>query len=256
MASRYYFAVTALPPLSFGIPPEITFKELRDFALMNLNEADMEKFLMILQPIDLYNVKALWMGLPLDEKGTLGAKELEEALLIRDLLPEYLIDFLDEHESVEERLRYFSSLYASMYRQKFKGFLDTYFQFEREVYICLTALRAKKTGRDIIRELQFEDPTDPMAAQAIAQKDMPEYDPPSEYADLKEIFVQNYSDPRKLSLAIAKYRFDRIGEWEENEQFTLDRFIAYAARLLILESILQIDKDRAREAVEELSKYG
>lgn len=256
MMNRYYFVATALPPLQFGAVPEITFKELYDYAAMNLTEHDLAQFRILLQPIDLYNIKALWLGMPLDDKGNFSAKELEEALLIRDLLPSYLIDFLEEHESTENRLRYYSSLYASMYRQEFKGFLGLYFRFEREVRLVLTALRAKKTGKDVIRELQFEDPLDPFVAQILAQKDMPDYVPPMEYEDLKTLFMENSSDPTKLSSALMKYRFEKIGEWEENEHFTADWILAYAARLLILESGAQVDKDKATIALEELSKYG
>lgn len=256
MMNRYYFLSTALPSLNWGAVPEITFKELYDLASMNLSAHDLVEFQILLQPIDLYNVKALWLALPLDDRGNFSGKELEEALLIRDLLPPYLIEYVEEHESTENRLRYFSSLYASMYRQEWKGFLGLYFNFEREVRLVLAALRAKKMGRDIVYELQFEDPLDSFVAQIFSQKDMPDYIPPMEYEDLKTLFMENSSDPRKLSLALMKYRFEKIGEWEENEHFTLDWILAYGAKLLILESGAHVDKEKANIAVEELSKYG
>lgn len=254
--TQYYFIVTALPPLSLKVVPEMTFKEFRDFVAMNLTAQDSSQFHLLLEPIDLYNIKALWLGLPIDDRGTMSAKELEEALLVRDMLPFYLSDFLDEYETIQDRLHYFPSLYASMYRQEAEGFMAKYYAFEREVRLILTALRAKKAGRDIVRELQFEDPQDPFIAQILAQKDAPEFSPPMEYEDLKDLFVENSSDPRKLSEALLKYRFEKIGEWEENEHFTLDRILAYAARLLILESAMQLDQEKASIAVEELSKYG
>jgi hypothetical protein len=254
--SRYYFLVTALPPLSLKTAPEISFKELYDYILMNLTEGDREQFHLLLQPIQLYNIKAFWLSLPFDDRGMMSAKELEESLLVRDLLPVYLIDFLDRYDSPHERLLYFPSLYASMYRQEFKGVLGKYFAFERETRLVLTALRAKKMGRDIVRELQFEDSLDPFVASIIAQKDAADYVPPFEYEGLKVLFVENSSDPSKLSMALLKYRFEKIVEWEENESFTLDRVIAYAARLLIVESFFQLDQEKGRKAVEELSKYG
>ena len=254
--AHYYFVVTALPPLVFKTPAEITFKEFfRDYVEMNLTPSDLQQFRKLLEQVDLYNIKALWLGASMDDKGTMSGKELEEALLVRDSLPPYLIDFLDEYESVEDRLRYFSSLYASMYAQELNGFLGKYFSFEREIRLVLTALRAKKTGRDIVVELQFEDPQDPFVLQILAQRDAPEYFPPMEYESLKELFEEN-TDPRKLSEVLFKYRFDRIGEWEENELFTLDRMIAYAARLLILESSLELDLEKGKIALEELNQYG
>jgi hypothetical protein len=254
--AKYYFLGSALPPLSLKTVPEMGFKELRDLVSMNLTPSDLQQFYLLLESIDLYNIKALWLGLPLDDRGTRTGKELEEALLVRDDLPSYLSDFLNQYESVEERLRYFSSLYASMYRQEGEGFLRKYYAFERELRLVLTALRAKKANRDIVRELQFEDPQDPFVAQILAQKDAPDYTPPMEYEEVKTFFMEHHGDPRKLSEALLKYRFEKIGEWEENEPFTLDRILAYATRLLIVESALPRDQEKENIAIEELSKYG
>lgn len=254
--SQYYFVVSALPPLQLGIKPELSFKELREMVGENLTDRDLRQFDLLLEQIDLYNIKALWLGLPLDDRGTMSGKELEEALLVPGRLPSYITDFVERFETNEDRLRYFSSLFASMYNQKREGFLAKNYAFEREVALVLTALRAKKTGRDIVRELQFEDPYDPFVTDILVQKDAPEYTPPMEYEDLKAIFVENSSDPRKLYENILKYRFKKIGEWTENEHFTLDRILAYAARLLIVEKILELSEEESKVAIEKLSKYG
>jgi hypothetical protein len=253
---RYYFAVTSLPPLQFKVAPEISFKEFYDLMEMNLSPNDLEVFHRLLEPLDLYNIKALWLGVPIETQGTMSAKELEEELLVRDTLPPYLINFLEEYETSEDRLHYFAALYAGMYAQEFKGFLGWYFSFERDVRLVLTALRAKNTGRDIGKELQFEDFQDSKVAQILAQKDAPDYMPPMEYEDLKVLFVENSTDPRKLSEALLKYRFEKIGEWEAQENFSLDRLIAYAARLLILESIVQLSEEQTHGVMEELGRYG
>lgn len=252
----YYFLSLALPPLSFNTAPEMSFKELRDLVSMNLTSRDLKQFDLLLEQVDLYNIKAFWLELPLDDKGTMTGKELEEALLVPGLLPSYISEFVERYESVEDRLRYFSSLYSSMYNQKREGFLAKYYAFEREVALVLSALRAKKTGRDIVRELQFEDPQDSFVAQIIAQKDAPDYSPPMEYEDLKALFVENSSDTRKLYVSLLKYRFEKIGEWAENEHFTLTRILAYAARLLIVEKYFEQTQENANIAIESLSKYG
>jgi len=180
MAS-YYYLITALPPISLGKKPEISFKELMDMLVLNLTRRDLHLVEILLRPIDLYNIHALWLGFPLDDRGNYKAKELEEALLIRDLLPPYVVDYLERYESTADRLRYFSSLYVSLFRDEqleLKGFLLKYFQFEREMRLVLTALRSKKTGRDLVRELQFEDPFEPFVAEILAQKDAADYTPP------------------------------------------------------------------------------
>jgi hypothetical protein len=110
--TQYYFAGTSLPPLAIGVKPELSFKDLLELLKENLTESDWKKVELLLFPVDLSNIRALWMSQPLDEKGLHTPKELEESLLVRTGLPEYLIDFLDRYESTGDRLRYFPSLYA------------------------------------------------------------------------------------------------------------------------------------------------
>jgi hypothetical protein len=254
--AQYYFAVTSLPSLNFKAVPEISWKEFYDLMEMNLSASDLEVFYRLLEPVDLYNIKSLWLKIPIETQGTMNAKELEEALLVRDFLPAYVIDFLDTYESTEERLRYFSALYVGMYAQKVTGFLGWYFALERDIRLVLTALRAKSTGRDIVKELQFEDIQDAQVVQILSQKDALEYTPPVEYEDLKVLFVENSADPRKLSEALLKYRFDKIVDWERQTHFSLDKLMAYATRLLILESVVRFNEEQVRGIMEGLGRYG
>lgn len=255
----YYFVISAFPPIQLGTKPEMSFKEAKDMLALNLSPQDLREAERLLRPIDLYNIRAFWLGLPLDDRGNYSSKDLEEALLVRDRLPLYLVEYLERYESSQDRLRYFSSLYASLFRDeqaKLKGFLKNYFQMEREVRLILTGLRAKQAGRDLVRELQFEDPQDPFIAEILAQKDAPEFTPPREYEDLKTVFIANRSDPQKLDRALLEYRFNRVEEMEEPYDFSIDRILAYLARLLLAESWMQFDRDKGLAAVEQLSQYG
>lgn len=257
--ANYYFLVTALPPLVVGERPEISFKELKDLLVLNLTAADLKEVERLLRSVDLYNIRALWLGLPLDERGNFNAKDLEEALLVQEALPGYLIDYLERYESNQDRIRYFSSLFTSLYRDelsKLKGFNLKYYRFEREMRLVLTALRAKRQGRDLIRELQFEDPTEPFVAEIIAQKDMNEYVPPQEYEELKTLFMDNVSEPLKLYQAILQYRFDKIEEMVESQDFGIDRILSYVAKLMIVESLADLDRENGKLAVEQMSQYG
>ncbi len=251
--AKYYFLITSLPPLVLGAKPEISFQELKELLDLNLTPEDKEAVERLLRPIDLYNIRALWLGLPLDDRGNYKARDLEEELLVKEDLPSYLIDFLDRYETTPDRLRYFSSLYVSLFGdEQLTGFLKQYYQFERQLRLILTALRARKTGRDLTRELQFEDPTDPFVAEILAQKDAPDYTPPREFEDLKTLFMDNSSDPQKLNRAILQYRFSKIEEMEENQDFTIDRVLAYLARLLLAESLAELDREKG---MEQLSRY-
>jgi hypothetical protein len=191
----------------------------------------------------------------LDPRGTFNVNRLEEALLEEDFFPSYVSEFLDRYESIEDRLRNFSFLYVSLYREslpKLKGFLRQYYEFERNLRLVLTALRAKAFGKDISRELQFEDPVDPLVADILAQKDAVDYTPPQEFEDLKTIFSDNRSDPGKLQEAILRYRLKAIEEMEEPQDFSIDRVLAYAARLLLLEDVYGVDREKG---LKQLSQY-
>jgi hypothetical protein len=95
-----------------------------------------------------------------------------------------------------------------------------------------------------VRELQFEDPADPLVAEILAQASASVYMPPREYEDLKAIFIGNGSDPQQLNQAILEYRFRKIEEMEESQNFGIDRVLAYIARLLLVESIAEQDKEK------------
>lgn len=257
--ANYYFIISSLPPLSLEAKPEISFHELKDLLTLNLTAADLKQVEKLLWRIDLANIRALWLGLPIDERGNLSPKELEEALLIQEDLPAFIIDYLHQYESTSDRIRYFSSLFATLYREEaphLKGFLLQYDRFERELRLNLAALRAKRSGRDLTRELQFEDPSEPLIAEILAQKDAPDFTPSSEFENLKNIFEDNNKNPRKLYLAILQYRFNKIEEMEEIDSFSINRVLAYVARFLIVESWFDLDREQGMIAVEKLSQYG
>jgi hypothetical protein len=256
---QYYFFLLALPPLSFKSRPEISFKEIMQMATLNLSVDDFEKVKQLLNWIDLYNIKALWMGLPLDDKGNFSEKELEELLLAQDeSLPEYLLDFLDRYDGKEVRLSHFPSLFASLYQSgsEKKGFLGDYYRIERDTRLILTALRAKSLKRDLVRELQFEDPFDPLVSFILAQKDTTDFTPPVEYEELRNLFVENHLEPEKLHRSILEYRLNKIEELEETTSFSIDQVLSYIAQFLIVDGWFHLNKEKGQIAVEELSHYG
>lgn len=258
MLSQYYFVAAALPPLVLGVKPEITFEALRDLFFINLDERDLTQVKYLLRLQDLNNIRALWMGLPLDPRGNFSPKELEEALLVPDLLPPYVQEFLERYESNGDRLRYFGSLFASLFQdieRRGKGFLKRYYRFERELRLVMAALRAKEFRRDVAKELQFEDFTDPFVAEILAQKEASEYTPPEEYTEVKGLF-QGTREPRQLHLQLLAYKLGKIEEMEQGEPFSIDHLLGYAARLLIIESWEGLNREQGLSIVEDLSRYG
>jgi hypothetical protein len=255
----YYFLLSSFPPIGLRSAPEMTFKELKDLLTLNLTPKDLGLLRALLLPIEIYNIRALWLGAALDERGSLSPNELEEALLVRENLPPYLIDFLDRYETKEERLNAFPSLFASLYADKegeLTPFLRKLYRFERERTLILAALRAKRSGRDIVKELQFEDPGDPLVADILAQRDAVDYQPPTEFGDLKILFVEKAHDPEKLNRAILEYRLKKIEEMEEDENpFSIDRVLGFVARFLIVDSWFHLDQELGKMEVKKLSEY-
>ena len=244
---NYYFVVPSLPPLSARERPEITFEEFIQRLELNLSKEDLEKTRVLRRFVDIFNIRALLMEEPVDIRGNLSEKELDEALLVHASLPEYIFEFLDQFEKVPDKIRNFPGLLAQFFNSeipKAKGFLRKYLEFERECRLVLAALRSKQTGRDIVKELQFEDPTDPFVAQILAQKDSDSYEPPAEYAELKELIASCYNDPWLEHKAFAEYRLKKIEELAEGKMFSIDRILCYMAQLMIIESIFELDEQR------------
>lgn len=250
---NYYFVVASLPPLSLREKTDMTFGELVLRLEINLTKADLEKTRVLRRLVDIYNIRALMTEEPVDPRGNLNEKELDEALLTHTTLPDYVFDFLEQFEKPPDKVRNFYGLLARFFNEEIprqKGFLQRYLTFEREARLVLLALRAKRSGRNIARELQFEDPQDPFVAQILAQKDSPTYEPPMEYAELKDLIASAYADPWAEQRAFSEYRFRKIAELSEKDTFTIDQILAYMAQLMIYEQIKELDTQRGNMILE------
>ena len=253
---RYYFIICALPELVLGFRPEITFADFLRLLEMNLTSSDKKQIEDFLLYIDFKNIRALWMEQPMDPRGTMSDKELEEALLVGEGLPSYVNDFLDIYEGRKERLAHFSYIYTHFFRENIslhKGFFSEYFQWERELRWILTALRAKTFEKDISRELQFEDPTDPLIAHILAQKDMDRYEPPGEYEEVRKIFEEFKEDPKGLEFALLQYRFSKILDMEQQCSFAIGQILGYLARLILVKYWDELDETKGKEVMENLT---
>jgi hypothetical protein len=253
MMRNYYFVAPSLPPLSLDQRSEITFAEMMARLEVNLSKDDLEKVKVLRRFVDMYNIRALLMEETVDPKGNLGEKELDEALLVHAGLPDYVFEFLDQFEKTADKIKNFSGLLAKFFNEeipKQTGFLRKYLEFERECRLVLLALRAKQLRRDVVRELQFEDPTDPFVAHILAQKDSEVYEPPLEYAELKDLIVSCHGDPLAEHRAFAEYRFRKIAEMAEKQLFSIDQILSYMAQLMILENIYELDVQRGNMILE------
>lgn len=254
---NYYYLGTVLPPLSLDSPPEISFEEFERLLRDNFTEKDYRKVRVLRHLYDQLNLQALWLGEPLHPQGEFDETALEDAILSQTGLPDYVYDFLSKHESKDERLRYFPELLSRTFKieaAEAEGFLREYLEFEREWRLVFVGFRAKKLGRDIARELQYEDPDDDLVAQVLSQKDAKVYDPPEKYAELKGLFEAYGDDPLALQKAIDQYRFNYIENLVGMDVFSTDRILAYMVQLIIVEKWFALDKNKGIEIVDKIVK--
>jgi hypothetical protein len=256
--TKYYFVGTLLPSLSFDVPPEISFEKLESLLRDNLTTRDYEKTLVIRRFYDILNLRALWLEEEPDPRGELTALELDEALANRIGLADYIYEFIDRYPRREDRIHHFPFLLARFFQsaELLKDpFLRHYLSFERELRLVMTAFRAKKLGRDLSVELQYENPEEELIAQLLAQQDAAVYEPPEKYKDLKVLFDKYGDNPLALQKALDEYRFEMIeGFVDMADVFSIERILAYLVQFLIVEKWFELDKDKGNQIVEAIVK--
>jgi hypothetical protein len=253
---NYYYLAASLPPLSLREKPAITFEELEFRLEMNLSKHDFAKTVVFRRLIDLFNLRAFFAKHPLDSRGNLDEKEIDEALLFREGFPEYVYDYLDRYETAADRVLHFSQLLTNFFTEEIKkqkkGFLKAYLTFEREWRLVMVGIRSKLMGRSAAHELQFEELSEPIVAQILAQRDASDYDPPAEYADLKEVFLSCGADPLMQHHAVGRYRFDKIEELASYPLFSIDWILSYMAQLLIIEHWSELSHQKGEQFLQTL----
>jgi hypothetical protein len=257
--TKYYYIGTFLPTLSFEMPPEISPDELNDLLRDNLTAGDFERTRVFRRLYDILNLRAYWLNEEPDPWGGLNSQELEDALASEVGLPKYVYEFLEAHVKKEDRLRHFPALLVQAFkdaiRSQPKGFARQCLRFEREWRLVLTGFRAKKLGRDLNAEFQYEDLEDPLVAQILAQKDAKTYEPPEKYGDLKAVFDRYSNDPLGLRKALDEYRFNRIQDLVGLvDTFSFDRVLAYMAQLAIVQKWFELDKEKGIKIVDTIVK--
>ncbi len=253
MTGRYYYLAASLPPLQIGAAVDITFEEFKSRLEINLKKSDLAMARKIRQLIDIYNIRAILLEEEIDPRGNLSKKELDEALLVKADLPSYVFDFLDRYPTTGEKILHFSGLLAKFFSEAIassKGFLKRYFTFEREYRLVMTALRAKQLGRDLVREMQFEDLSDPFVMQILVQRDSAQYEPPQEFSELKELFVSCGPDPWERYKAFTEYKFRTVEEMQGLKPFSIDAILSYMVRLLLCEDWLALDKEKGNKTLQ------
>ena len=262
MMKEYYFLAALLPQLEIGHIPELGMSELKELLRVNLVDEDLALTKRFLRQIDIENFRAFWSKEPIDQRGNLSKEEIEQALLDNawsdaEAFPDYLVDYLNKYQDDSDRISHFQHLLVDYFANEGEvctGFLQEYFAFQREWQLVIVGFRAKKIGKDIAEELQFEDSSDPIVAQILAQKDAPTYEPPFEYRELRPVFEEHIQNPLELHKALYSYQFNEIVERWGEALFTIDRILNYMARLILVERWQELDVHKGISVIDKIEE--
>jgi hypothetical protein len=258
----FYFLVSSLPELVKEKAPQTRRLRLpfRDFITLcndNLSKKDSEKLRVLLLLADIENIRSLYLESPWDPSGSCDRLGLEAIIQDKVGFPDYVVSFLEEHDTSEARIKHFPRLLSEYYRNEgsmASGFLKEHLSFSRQYRLVIAAIRYKKRGRHVEEELRYESPHDTLVAQILAQKDADTYEPPDEFEDLKRIFSDHFKDPVSLSLELIKFQWDYIVEKTLNDPFTLDFVLGYCVLLGLQEKAFSIDQKLSQEILEGILK--
>ncbi|MEZ5315662.1 MAG: DUF2764 family protein [Chlamydiales bacterium] len=260
--TEYYFLASLLPPLEIGHRPELGFSDLKELLSMNLTQEDQGQVHRFLRLIDIENFRSYWAGETLDPRGNLNQEEIERALVnmqwsFEEDFPYFLQDYLTKYHTNEEKLRYFSFLLSQFFELNIKnevGFLKEYYLFLKDLSLVIVGFRAKILGRNLAFELQYEDISNPIVSEILAQKDAKTYEPPFDYKELKSIFDNNKNSPESLHKMLMEYQCNKIIEFWGGAVFNLDRILNYMARLILVERWLELDVQNGIEIIDTIER--
>ncbi len=259
---EYYFLASLFPSLEIGHIPTLGFAELQEFLSTNLHPNDFEQVTLVRRQIDMENLLCVWLEQPLDPHGLLTKEQWLYALETQQWdeehpFPLYFSDFLREHPTTERRIKAFSLLMSAFLSDNgdHRGeFLTEYFVFQKQFRLVLIGFRAKQLGKDLRAELQFEEGSDPLVAEILAQKDAKEFVPPFEFKELQTIFAMSPTEPLAFHKALLRYQFNTIVERWGGDLFSIDRILNYMLRLILVERWLHLDLQGGMVWMDEIER--
>lgn len=256
--AKYYFITTLLPPLKIGSPPEMGSRELDFILKLNLTKEDYHKVDILRRLIDIENIRAFWRKESIDPGGNFDEKELEENLLHQEMLPPYVYAFMEKYPETSSRLKNFPELLRAFFQtemKKEKDFVQDYLIFEWQWRMIFVVFRALSLERNVLSELEHEDPDNPFISDIIEQISTTKaYIPPENFKALQGIYDMKKHSPLELELALSEWRFERIEEMIGWHTFDIYRILGYVIQLEIVEKWLELDKRKGLQFIEKTMK--
>ncbi len=254
MKKKYYFLGSALPLLDLKVKNEITYADLVELMRWNLTEEDRNIIHSFKSYIDLKNLKKLWLNEELDPRGNLKEKELREAIFTQDGLPEFVFKFVERFSSDEDKIKNFPYLLTRFFYQMKQyarsDFLRFYFHLEHAIILITTALRAKKTDKNLEEELSYEDKTNFLVKTLLQQQGFEHLELEPGYMKIVELFENNYQDPKNMYLAFLEYRFQQVAAKAEENPFSIDQILGYLVGIMLMEDFFRLNESTGKKILD------
>jgi hypothetical protein len=258
----YYYLAASLVPIEFGDVPELSFLDLVDQYEMNLTQHDLHQVNVVRLYFDLENIRQFYTfnaaPMHLDPRGNLSQQDLKESLEDHSVFPQYVYDFLHQHEAHKDALFHFPELISAYFAHEqaktSNEFLKQYLEFERNWRLILTGFRAKRLKRNLRREFAFEDVKDPVVSLVLSQQESPYFESPSGYEELQEMLLASQGKPMYQYRHLAEFRFRKLREMVQGKPFSIGYLLSYLLRVAILEDLKSLDEVKGREVLNGILK--
>lgn len=237
--ARHFFLCTAVPELSLEQKPAIDFESFIFMLELSCSKLEWRHVRSLREFFDLMNLQATLFNRPLQPYGAVSPDDFADNLRQHMGLNETIIDYLTHYPSDDQRKEHFSQLTTLFFEEKKRerGFVGDYFTWLEEFFIVGAAVRSKRLGRDIARELSDEDFSHPLVLESLAFRDAASYEPPEDFATVKEIYNRDFENPKELEKNTTQFIFQHLEAIKEKKPFTLDYLLAYMVQLILVEHL-------------------
>ncbi len=251
-----FFIYGILPPLEFGSKPDVSSRALTELFELNLGSQALKKVHTLKLWIDISNIYELLSQGGFDGRGNYSKSTIKALIANEEDLPAYVFEFFQTHETEKVRRKYFPELIAHYFQEEIKkssGNLREFLVFEHDIRVLLAGFRAKKGGRDLGEELQFEDLDDPIVSATLLQKDRGgKFQFPTDYEDLEKVLDEAGQNPSKQYEAIARYRFEFYMKYFSEPLFPMGGILAYMVALWILEDFFALKREEGEKRLNNI----
>jgi hypothetical protein len=223
---------------------------------MNFSKGDMAKVEGIRLLFDLRNTIESSSHSLLFPYGNYAKEDLEQLVSGEEIFDQETLDRIKQYDTPDELRKHFYPIFTRFLQTmitKQKGFVRDYYIFEYQMRVLLAGYRAKRLGKSIFTELNYEDLADPFVADIVGQKESPKFEFPYGFETL-QAELESTSSPQKEHEVVFRYKFNHFQKIIDEHYDSVDSLLAYMVQLIYLEGYYGLDFNRGQEIIQQLLK--